>query len=814
MRRTRAGLLLGAVVMSVLCVAYGALALRAQRALEGGLTAEIATLARDLFTVLALPPGYERLGPQGLTAAQMAELRSRLEGVAELGVVSIFRESAPATAIQPDGEEVLVKPLVPYLAVSANYFELVGLEPVEGRLFTAEEEAAGARVCVMGAERPERVGDEHSDPERFMNASYLVVGRLPPIQGDPYPFPRIWRGGFWHRESEVLGGTKTLKYVGNRVVYTPITARAPLPIPPQFDHPTWLVPLVAPEAGQSERARDIVREYMLEVWPGAVLDFGVKGWLAIALEHSAFRVRAYSDTAFSLMLALCVVGTAGFMGLAMARRRRETAVERALGKPRLVVVLEAAVLGAGLALLGTLLGAVVSGLLLGDYLLERLAAGTVMPLLRRLAWIAGLTVAAGSLAGAGAAFWATDAPPVQGLRQAGVVPARRAVDFRLPLAVLAVGLAAATLVCLLVSSRSCVAALSGYLQSVGERVILVEQDLFEAEGPLRMEDLLNSDHAAVLREGLPGWTVVTVSVTSTRVTRPDGTLQAVTAYGVDRPWPEEAGYRLAGGGEMTFVEDRGRPVVYLGCRLAETLFGEEPAVGRELTLPGGVTAVVGGVLEPRPRGVPDRLGDRDECLFAAREVLARASTLTPPATTTEIWVYLPPGVDKEEGEARVRAVVEAMDGGRLGLSAEALVSQVSRLSRLEKDMAGQQVFLAAMALGAAAWLVGLVMLARLADRWREVGLRRAVGAPPRLVALSITGEGVLVCVGGGVLGAALGLLLANAYCQSLGWPMVSVVRAPAEVLAAVVLLGLFVSLPTVRQALGTSPMRALREGDI
>lgn len=44
--------------------------------------------------------------------------------------------------------------------------------------------------------------------------------------------------------------------------------------------------------------------------------------------------------------------------------------------------------------------------------------------------------------------------------------------------------------------------------------------------------------------------------------------------------------------------------------------------------------------------------------------------------------------------------------------------------------------------------------------------------------------------------------------------MVSTVRTPLEVLGAVLLLGLLAALPPAREALGGTPLRALREGDM
>jgi len=809
------GLLLGAAVMSALCVTYGAVASRGEGVLEENLEAEIAALPPELFTAVAvvLPGEGEHIGERGaakgLGEAQLRELSERLRGVAELASVSVLENGGGSAILQTTGEYTLLSPIVPYLAVSSNYFRLVGWMPVEGRPFTAEEEQAGAKVCLVAAGRPEAVGSRHTEwlgPEG--EADYEVVGRLPPIKGDPYPVPRHLGDMFWRPEDPRFLPTPV--YMGNRLVITPTTAR--IPYTRETELYRSLLPLVAPEPGQSEAARAIVTEYMREVWPGAGIDLGLSGWMVTALEQASLRVKSYGAAAFVLMLASCLVGTAGFMGLAIARRRRATAIERSLGRSRLIIILEASGVGAGLALLGAVAGTLVGGLLLGESLLGALAGETLRLLLIRLALIAGSAVGAGFLAGGLAAFWATASAPIEGLRQATVVRRRWAIDVRLPLAVLAIGLGAAVLVHVLVASRSALAGLSAYLRGVGERIILVEQDIFKADGPLARDDLLNPEKAALLRENLPGWTVLTVCVTSSTAERSDGATFPATAFGVDRPWPGEAGYRLSDGRELSFDDGPDGPPVYLGCRLAERLFGDQDPVGERLVLGGGrLQAVVAGVLQPRPEGVPDRLGDRDESLFVSTQALRRMEDLIPPSTTTEVWVHLPPGLDKERGLAEVAGVVDRLWDPGLGIGAEALVDQVSNLSRLEADMGRQQAFLGAMALGATAWLAGFIMLARLADRQRELGLRRAVGAPPWRIGLSTVSEGLLICLTGGALGSALGLYLADQYCLVRNWPIVSTVRTPLEVGGLLLALGLLASLPSLRQALGYQPIRLLRE---
>ncbi|MEW6032480.1 MAG: ABC transporter permease [Bacillota bacterium] len=139
-----------------------------------------------------------------------------------------------------------------------------------------------------------------------------------------------------------------------------------------------------------------------------------------------------------------------------------------------------------------------------------------------------------------------------------------------------------------------------------------------AAGPWRVLRRLDLIAGLTVGAGLAAgvWT----NVMNTWITRPDGLTQSAIAFGLDRPWPGDAGYGLASGASLSFRDVEGTPVAYLVERLARNLFGADPAVGREVVLSHGrIRATVGGVLEPRPEGLPDRLGDRDASRLSSLE---------------------------------------------------------------------------------------------------------------------------------------------------------------------------------------------------
>jgi putative ABC transport system permease protein len=103
-----------------------------------------------------------------------------------------------------------------------------------------------------------------------------------------------------------------------------------------------------------------------------------------------------------------------------------------------------------------------------------------------------------------------------------------------------------------------------------------------------------------------------------------------------------------------------------------------------------------------------------------------------------------------------------------------------------------------------------VMLASVAQRTREIGLRLAIGARPSAVQVQFLGEAITLSLFGGVLGVVLSLVGRSGFEQMLGWP-ISI--PPTAVLVAVVAsvgVGIFFGFYPARRAARLDPVEALR----
>ncbi len=104
-----------------------------------------------------------------------------------------------------------------------------------------------------------------------------------------------------------------------------------------------------------------------------------------------------------------------------------------------------------------------------------------------------------------------------------------------------------------------------------------------------------------------------------------------------------------------------------------------------------------------------------------------------------------------------------------------------------------------------------IMLVSVTERTREIGLRLAIGAAPRDIRRQFLAEAVVLSVGGGLLGIALGLALTELTRQFGSLPVA--LGSQTVLLAAVVAVGtgLFFGYYPAHRAARLDPIEALRQ---
>lgn len=144
-------------------------------------------------------------------------------------------------------------------------------------------------------------------------------------------------------------------------------------------------------------------------------------------------------------------------------------------------------------------------------------------------------------------------------------------------------------------------------------------------------------------------------------------------------------------------------------------------------------------------------------------------------------------------------------------------AEVSRPSdALEARAAAATAFTALfLGLGAVALVVGgvgiaNVMLMSVLERRSEIGLRRALGATRRQIALQFVAESLILAFLGGVLGVGVGVAIATAYAATQAWTPVIPLVAVLGGIGAALIIGAVAGLYPAIRAARVSPTDALR----
>jgi putative ABC transport system permease protein len=394
------------------------------------------------------------------------------------------------------------------------------------------------------------------------------------------------------------------------------------------------------------------------------------------------------------------------------------------------------------------------------------------------------------------------------------------------------------------------------IQLLGATNVIVEPVIEQKEGPV--DDASSDARAAETRPFSPGLTLL------------DAESIAAIVPGVEAVSPEvvmetnavRAGLRrstkLVGvtpafftGGEVALAEgrffsdaqmQRAAPVAVIGQDVKTKFFAQEEALGKRIKL-GRLWLTVVGVLERRALDVKsiDRLGIRnynldvytplptmlarfaDRARVTARDVQRaesndddddNGSDAPPPnyhqldrlVVRTAGSAYVPPVAD----------VVSRMLRRRHNDVVDVQVIVPEQLLKQERET--QTIFNIVLASIASISLIvggiGImnIMLASVLERIREIGVRRAVGATRRDIAMQFLIEATTISVAGGLLGIALGMGLSAAIEAATSIP--TIVSGLAVGVAFVVSAGVglvFGFLPA-RRAAERDPVESLRYG--
>ncbi len=305
---------------------------------------------------------------------------------------------------------------------------------------------------------------------------------------------------------------------------------------------------------------------------------------------------------------------------------------------------------------------------------------------------------------------------------------------------------------------------------------------------------------------------VAAEKTSSASLEANDTNWTTSVTGTSQDWLDVRGRTMASGSFFTAQDGADRAaVVVLGPETATELFGSTRVVGQTVTINNTDLRVV-GVLEAEGAS-----GDSDLDDIAVIPMSTAADTLTGGLSRNAVsTIYVQAASTNQLNAAYQEAssVLLNLHGITDSASADFTINSqdalVSTATAVYKTLTVLLVGIAGLSLLVGGIGVMNIMLVSVTERTREIGLRKALGAPPWAIRRQFLVEATVLGLSGGILGAVLGIVAAKVLPGVLD---TSIVISGAAVAGAVVIamgIGLVFGVYPATRAARLAPIDALR----
>jgi len=318
-------------------------------------------------------------------------------------------------------------------------------------------------------------------------------------------------------------------------------------------------------------------------------------------------------------------------------------------------------------------------------------------------------------------------------------------------------------------------------------------------------------HANALRDQLTlAAAVAPVAETQRSVRYQRRGSDSVRVVGTTDQYAFTASVGLSTGRFMTPGESSGgRPVCVLGFEVASRLFQRNPALGNRVMI-GGKSFEVVGVLEKQ--GSFLGLFSLDNQVVVPLAQFA-ASFWNNPDVSIQVKVRQLEGLD--EAREELRTVMRRVRRLAPNEPDDFAINQQDQFVKMFQKVGGTIAAVGVFITGLSLFVGGIgimnIMFVSVAERTREIGIRKAIGAKRRTILLQFLIEAASICILGGLIGLGI------------AWPLTLLLQKvlPATLSLFVVGIAILVSLLTgvlsgffpAWRAARMNPVDALRSGE-
>lgn len=271
--------------------------------------------------------------------------------------------------------------------------------------------------------------------------------------------------------------------------------------------------------------------------------------------------------------------------------------------------------------------------------------------------------------------------------------------------------------------------------------------------------------------------------------------------GVSAEYPEVRNQKVTTGRFFNKnEEDSSKKVVVLGKTVAKKLFEEENPLGKKITVGEGRFSVL-GVLEEK--GAMAGVDIDDQVFIPATTALKQFDM----EHFIALWIQAksPDNMEETKKEVEKTMLKFLKDDEFSVLDTKSLLNTISSiLGALTLALGG----IAAISLLVGGIGIANIMLVSVTERTREIGLRKAVGATPKLILFQFLIESIILSVSGGTVGILIGM--SGSFVLSKFLPSAITFWSVFVAFVVSALVGIIFGLAPALRAARLTPVDALR----
>jgi putative ABC transport system permease protein len=261
--------------------------------------------------------------------------------------------------------------------------------------------------------------------------------------------------------------------------------------------------------------------------------------------------------------------------------------------------------------------------------------------------------------------------------------------------------------------------------------------------------------------------------------------RGVTIVGTTEQYLFTGGFSVAQGRFLSALEvDGGRPVCVIGSMVATNLFPKESPLGKKIKIDQQPFEVI-GVLEKQGTFLDSSIDN--QAIIPMPEMLAN---YVDKRDLDHIQVKVAAVADLDEARDELHSVMRKLRHLAPSDPDDFAINQQDQILAMVHRVTGVIATVGLFITGLSLFVGGIgimnIMFVSVAERTREIGIRKAIGAKRRTILLQFLIEAAAICMIGGLIGLGI------------AWPLTLVVQRflPATMSLTIVGIALLVSLVT------------------